>query len=319
MRRLSLVLLRMSKLRIKIARRVARAIENRKPVIALESTVIAHGLPHPLNIETARECQLAIISERAMPAMIGITAGRAKIGLNESELEIFATGRADGEPIEKVGLNNLAAVMTKKRWGATTVAGSMQIARLAGLRVFSTGGIGGVHRGVETTFDISSDLTALATLQMICVCAGAKAILDLPKTLERLETLGVPVVGYQTDELPAFYSRRSGLRVDVTADTAEEAAIIAMDHWKMGGASAVLVCAAVPEEFEIPQEEIHEAIEEAINEASRGKISGKAVTPFVLSRLEKITGGRTLAANRALLANNARVAARIAKSLARMS
>ncbi len=305
----------MSKLRIKIAKRVARAIENHKPVVALESTVLAHGLPHPLNIETARECQSAIRSERAMPAIIGIVEGRAKVGLNESELEIFATGRTAGESIEKVGLNNLAAVMAKNRWGATTVAGTMKIARLAGLRVFSTGGIGGVHRGAETTFDISSDLTALAGVPMICVCAGAKAILDLPKTMERLETLGVPVVGYRTDELPAFYSRRSGLRVDVTADTAEEAAMIAMDHWRMGSKSAVLVCAPVPEEFEIPSAEIEQAIEEAINEARAERISGKAVTPFVLSRLEKITRGRTLVANRALLTNNAGVAAQIAASL----
>lgn len=305
----------MSKLRIKIAKRVSRAIENHKPVVALESTVLAHGLPHPLNIETARECQSAIRSERAMPAIIGVIEGRAKVGLNESELEIFATGRTAGESIEKVGLNNLAAVMAKNRWGATTVAGTMKIARLAGLKVFSTGGIGGVHRGAETTFDISSDLTALAGVPMICVCAGAKAILDLPKTMERLETLGVPVVGYRTDELPAFYSRRSGLRVDVTADTAEEAAMIAMDHWKMGGKSAVLVCAPVPEEFEIPSAEIEQAIEEAINEARAERISGKAVTPFVLSRLEKITRGRTLVANRALLTNNAGVAAQIAASL----
>jgi pseudouridine-5'-phosphate glycosidase len=305
--------------KIKIARRVARFIKDRKAVVALESTVIAHGLPHPLNIETMRECQFAIISEQAMPAITGIVAGRAKIGLNEGELEIFASGKTDGEPIEKVGLNNLAAVMAKGRWGATTVAGSMKIASLAGLRVFSTGGIGGVHRGAETTLDISSDLTALASIKMICVCAGAKAILDLPKTLERLETFGIPVIGYQTDELPAFYSRRSSLRVDARVDTAEEAAMIALTHWQMGGRGAVRVCAPAPDEFEIPSGEIEQAIEEAIGEARAEKISGKAVTPFVLSRLEKTSGGRTLAANRALLVNNARLAARIAQSLARIS
>jgi pseudouridine-5'-phosphate glycosidase len=304
---------------IRLAKRVARALENRKPVVALESTVIAHGLPHPLNVETARECQSTIRSERALPAIAGIVAGRAKMGLSEKELEIFAAGKSPaGEMIEKVGLNNLAAVMSKRGWGATTVAGTLRIASLAGIKVFSTGGIGGVHRGAESTFDISADLTALAIIEMICVCAGAKAILDLPKTMERLETLGVPVVGYHTDELPAFYSRRSGLRLDITVETAEEAARVAIDHWRMGNRGAVLVCAPVPEEFESPGDDINRVIEEACDEARAKKISGKAVTPFLLSRLERLTGGRTLEANRALLVNNARLAARIARCLARL-
>jgi pseudouridine-5'-phosphate glycosidase len=301
---------------LEVSDHIARAIEENHPVVALESTVIAHGLPHPLNLETARECQSVIESEGAVAATVGIVGGRSKIGLSESEIEVFATGSSkDGLRIEKVGLNNLGAVLARGRWGATTVAGTMRLASLGGLRVFSTGGIGGVHKGAEISFDISSDLTALANIPMVCVCAGAKAILDLPKTMEKLETLGVPVVGYRTDELPAFYSRRSGLRVDAAIETEEEAARLCARHWQMGNRTAVLVCVPVHQEDEIAPDEIEQLINEAISQAQRENVHGKAVTPFVLSRLEKLSAGRTLKTNRALLINNARVAARIAASL----
>jgi pseudouridylate synthase len=302
---------------VRLAPEIAEALARREPVVALESTVIAHGLPHPLNRETAGQCQKAVYEQRAVPATIAIIDGRTAVGLSEDEINVFATGNApDGGKIEKVSLNNLAAVSVKRGWGATTVAATLRIAHKAGIRVFSTGGIGGVHRGAAETFDISADLTALAHTPVVCVAAGAKAILDLPKTIELLETLGVPVVGYRTDELPAFYSRRSGLGVDITVETAEEAAHLAAHHWETGATSALLVCAPVPEEFELPADEVERALEEALDEAARLKIRGKAITPFLLSRMEQLTEGKTLEANRALLVNNAGVAARIAASLA---
>jgi pseudouridine-5'-phosphate glycosidase len=298
---------------IRIADEVARALKERAPVVALESTVIAHGLPHPLNFETALACEKAVRAHGATPSTIGVVGGIPTVGLNEDEIETFAAGQApDGRPIEKVGINNLAAVIAKNLWGATTVASTLKIAYAAGIYVFSTGGIGGVHRGVSETFDISADLTALGSTPMICVCAGAKAILDLPRTLEHLETLGIPIVGLNTDEFPAFYSRTTGLGVDVKVETPEEAAEIARRHWQIGCGTAVLVCAPVPANFEIPSEEIAKAAEEATKRAAREKIRGKALTPFLLSQMEKLTNGRTLEANRALLVNNAEVAARIA-------
>ena len=301
-----------------LAGHVARAIADRKPVVALESTVIAHGLPEPLNIETALACEKAVLEEGAVPATIGIIRGTPIIGMSEDQMKLFAKGATpDGERIEKVSLSNLAAVMVKLGWGATTVAASLWVAFAAGLRVFSTGGIGGVHRGAEGSFDISADLTALARTPVIVVCAGAKAILDLPKTREQLETLGVPVVGYGTEELPAFYCRRSGLPVDIRVETPDEAAEIAARHWQSGGHTAVLVCAPVPVEFELPQDEIESAINHALELASRSNVRGKAITPFLLSQMEKLTGGDTLEANRALLVNNAGIAARIARSLKR--
>jgi pseudouridine-5'-phosphate glycosidase len=212
-------------------------------------------------------------------------------------------------------LNIVACVMLRRGWGATTVAATLRLASLAGLRVFSTGGIGGVHRGASDSFDISADLTALARLPLICVCAGAKAILDLPKTVEQLETLGVPIVGYRTGEFPAFYSRTSGLPVDVSVETPDEAAEFAAHHWRTGGQTAVLVCVPVPEEFDLAASEVERATEEATRMALGQGIRGKALTPFLLSQLERLTGGATLNANRALLVNNARVAALVAASL----
>ena len=301
---------------IRIRETVSRALDENHPVVALESTVIAHGLPYPLNIETARACEAAVQNEGATAATIAIVDGVATIGLGEDEVMVFANSKtADGKRIDKVGLNNLAGVMLRGGWGATTVAATMRIAERGGLKVFATGGIGGVHRGASETFDISADLTALARIPLICVCAGAKAILDLPKTIEQLETLGVPAVGYQTQEFPAFYSRRSNLAVDITVETPDEAAEVAINHWQAGNDSAVLVCAPVPEEFEIPFEEAEQAVREAVTLAERREIRGKALTPFLLAELERITAGNTLKTNRALLVNNASIAARIAASL----
>jgi pseudouridine-5'-phosphate glycosidase len=299
---------------------VSRALDEGRPVVALESTVIAHGLPYPLNIETARACEDAVQSERATAATIGIVDGVATIGLSEDEMAVFANSKvAGGKRIDKVGLNNLAGVMLRRGWGATTVAATMRIAERGGLKVFATGGIGGVHRGAGETFDISADLTALARIPLICVCAGAKAILDLPKTIEHLETLGVPVVGYQTEEFPAFYSRRSKLAVDITVETPLEASEVAVNHWRAGNDSAVLVCAPVPEEFEMPFEEAEQAVAEAVASAEREGIRGKALTPFLLAEMERLTAGNTLKTNRALLINNARIAARIATSLSELT
>jgi pseudouridine-5'-phosphate glycosidase len=303
---------------IRIAEHVSRAFDEQTPVVALESTVIAHGLPPPLNLETAMACEEAIRRHGATPATIGIVDGVPTIGLSEDEITGFATGQtADGRRIEKVGLNNLAGVMMKRGWGATTVASTMRLAQAVGIRVFSTGGIGGVHRGAAESLDISADLTALGNTPLICVCAGAKAILDLPRTLEYLETLGVPVIGYRTEEFPAFYSRSSGSAVDVSVETHDEAAEVAQRHWRMGGRTAVLVCVPVPREFEIPSAEITVAIDEAMARSASHHVRGKAVTPFLLSEMEKLTRGKTLTANRALLVNNAEVAALIALSLDR--
>ncbi len=303
---------------IRIAEHVKDALNERAPVVALESTVIAHGLPHPLNLETALGCEETIRRHGATPATIGIVDGIPTIGLSEDEISRFATGHAsDGRRIEKVGLNNLAGVMLKRGWGATTVGSSIRLAHSAGIRVFSTGGIGGVHRGAAESLDISADLTALGDTPLVCVCAGAKAILDLPKTLEYLETLGVPVIGYRTDELPAFYSHSSGLALDLRVETPDEAAEVAECHWRIGGRTAVLVCVPVPGEFEIPIAEIAAATDEAMARSLTLDVRGKAVTPFLLSEMEKLTGGKTLTTNRALLVNNAGVAALIASCLER--
>ena len=297
---------------------MARALAERRPVVALESTVIAHGLPAPLNLDTARACQEIVEREAATAATVGIVDGVITIGLSEDELKAFATSDAGGgRRIDKVGLNNLAGVMLRRGWGATTVAATLRLARLAGLQVFSTGGVGGVHRGASDSFDVSADLTALAQIPLVCVCAGAKAILDLPKTVEQLETLGVPIVGYRTKEFPAFYSRSSGLSVDIDVQTPDEAAEVALHHWRTGTQTALLVCVPVPEEFEIPAPEIERATEQATRMAVDEAIRGKALTPFLLSRMERLTEGRTLNANRALLVNNAQVAAQIAVSLSR--
>src|SRR5499426_2622691 len=237
---------------VSIAPAVEVAVSARRGVVALESTVIAHGLPSPHNVETARDCEAEVRLSGATPATIGIVEGRAVIGLDDRQIQSIA----QLSDVAKVNLANLAQVIAAHGWGATTVAASLHLANLAGIKVFATGGVGGVHRGADHSFDISADLMALARYPVITVCAGAKAILDLPKTMEVLETLGVPVIGYQTDEAPAFYSRSSGLKLEMRADDAERIAEIALAHWRMGFLTGVLV--TVPAEEEIPAHEIEE-------------------------------------------------------------
>jgi pseudouridylate synthase len=297
---------------ISISLAVEAALRARRGVVALESTVIAHGLPAPQNVETARECETEVRRSGAHPATIGVVEGRAIIGLNDQQIRSIA----ERPGVEKVNLANLGRVIAEAGWGATTVAASLHLANLAGVKVFATGGIGGVHRGAEGSFDISADLMALARYPVITVCAGAKAILDLPKTFEVLETLGVPVIGYQTEELPAFYSRSSGLKLDLRADSAEQVAKVALAHWRMGFSTGALVVAPVPANDEIPSTEIEGVINEALEASAREGVTGKAVTPFLLSRIAAKTEGRALRANIALLKNNARVAGEIAVALA---
>lgn len=297
---------------ISIAPIVEAAARARQGVVALESTVIAHGLPSPHNFETARDCEAEVRRSGALPATIGVVEGRAVIGLSDQQIQSIAQQPG----VAKVNLANLAHVVAEQGWGATTVAASLHLANLAGIKVFATGGVGGVHRGASDNFDISADLMALARYPVITVCAGAKAILDLPKTMEVLETLGVPVIGYQTDELPAFYSRSSGLKLDLRADSARQIAKIALTHWRMGFSTGALVVVPVPAEDEVPANEIKDVIDEALEAAAREGVAGRNVTPFLLSRIAAKTEGRALRANIALLKNNARIAGAIASALA---
>jgi pseudouridine-5'-phosphate glycosidase len=254
---------------------------------------------------------------RATPATVGVIDGRLLVGLDEGQLQQIASRR----DVLKINLANLAFAIAERRWGATTVASTLHLAHQAGVAVFATGGIGGVHRNgpdAGESFDISSDLTALARYPLVTVCAGAKAILDLGKTLEVLETLGVPVVGYRTQELPAFYSRSSGLRLDLTVETPKQAAELALTHWQLGFSTGVLVVAPIPIEAEVPAAEIEDAITEALSAAAAAGIAGKEVTPFLLSFIAEKTDGRALRANISLLRNNAGVAGEIASALAGM-
>jgi pseudouridine-5'-phosphate glycosidase len=305
--------IRESLARFHLSAGVARALVGHHPVVALESTVIAHGLPAPYNLETAIGCEAEVRAAGAEPATIGIIGGRPVIGLEHEQLEAIAA-RSE---VAKVNAANLARIVATKQWGATTVAATLHLAALAGIKVFATGGIGGVHRGAGESFDISADLTALSQYPILTVCAGAKAILDLPKTLESLETLGIPVIGYQTDELPAFYSRQSGLSLDLRADSPEEVAALAVAHWQLGYRSSILVVVPVPAEAEIPSEEIASAIGQALAESVVQGVVGKKVTPFLLQRIAELTNDRSLTANIALLRQNAHVAGQIASALSR--
>jgi pseudouridine-5'-phosphate glycosidase len=279
--------------------------------VALESTVIAHGLPRPRNLEAARACERAVRESGAEPATVAVVEGRPVVGLSDEQLVELASR----DEVAKVSLQNMGVVAARRQWGATTVAATLHLAAREGVRVFATGGIGGVHRGAELSFDLSADLTALATTPLVTVSAGAKSILDLPRTLEALETLGVPVVGYGTDELPAFYSRSSGLGVTARADTPDEVARIAAAHWGSGVGTSVLVVVPCPAHAAIPAADMEGAIERALAEATAAGVAGARLTPFLLSRVAEATGGRALAANLALLENNARVAGHIAMAL----
>ncbi|HUI88727.1 MAG TPA: pseudouridine-5'-phosphate glycosidase [Anaerolineales bacterium] len=289
---------------------MARAFQNGLPIVALESTVITHGLPHPQNIQLARDMEAAIRGEGATPATIGLIDGKIRIGITDEELVRLAEARS----ALKVSHRDFATAIVKRASGGTTVAGTMLAAHQAGIKVFATGGIGGVHK--ENVFDISTDLRALAEIPMIVVCAGAKAILDLPATLEYLETMGVPVIGYQTDKFPEFYSRDGNLNVSVRLDSPQEIAEFAPIHWSLGLHSAVLVTNPIPVTDAVPKSELEPILQRASNEASEQKIHGQALTPYLLQRISELTDGRSLRANLALLLNNARLAAQIAKAMA---
>jgi len=291
---------------------VEAALAEGRPVVALESTLITHGLAYPTNLEVARAMEGTVREEGAVPATIAILGGKITVGLADDELEYL--GRRPRQAVRKCSRRDLPIAVGRGEDAATTVAGTMVVAHKAGIEVFATGGIGGVHRGHP--FDVSADLIELGRTPVTVVCSGAKSILDLPLTLEVLETQGVPVVGYGTDTLPAFYSRSSGLPVDVRVEGAEDVAAIVRARRALGLAHATLVTVPVPIEEALPREEAEAAIEEAIRQADAAGIAGKAVTPFVLARVAELTAGRSQRANVALLVNNARVAARIACALA---
>lgn len=287
---------------------VAEALREGRPVVALESTIISHGMPYPQNVETARNVERIIRENGAVPATIAIIGGRLKVGLTDEQIEYFGK---KGTAIAKASRRDLALLCARGEDGATTVTTTMMIAHMAGISIFATGGIGGVHRGAETTMDISADLEELGRTPVMVVCAGAKSILDLGLTLEYLETKGVPVIGYGTEELPAFYTRKSGFRVDYRVDTPEQlaAAWRAQNELGLGG---MLVTNPIPEQYAMPPEIINAAIDRAIAECNEKGIHGKATTPFLLARVADLTGGDSLASNIRLVYNNAALAAKTA-------
>ena len=285
---------------------VAAAIAEGKPVVALESTIISHGMPYPQNVQTALAVEQIIRDNGAVPATIAIIGGRLKAGLTAEEIEYFGK---KGQAIHKASRRDLAVLCARGEDGATTVTTTMIIAHMAGIKIFATGGIGGVHRGAETTMDISADLEELGQTPVMVVCAGAKSILDLGRTLEYLETKGVPVIGFGTEELPAFYCRQSGFGVDYRIDTAEELAKVFKASHEMGMKSGMLVTNPIPEEFAMPKATIDAAIDQAIAECNAKGIKGKETTPFLLARVSELTGGDSLASNIQLVFNNAKVAA----------
>ena len=288
---------------------VAEALAQGRPVVALESTIISHGMPYPQNVETALKVEAAIREAGAVPATIAVIGGKLKAGLTPEEIEYLGK---KGTAVTKASRRDLPVLVARGEDGATTVTTTMIIAAMAGIKVFATGGIGGVHRGAETTMDISADLEELAHTPVMVICAGAKSILDLGLTLEYLETKGVPVIGYGTEELPAFYTRKSGFRVDYRIDTPEELAAAFRAKQEMGLGGGMLVTNPIPEEYSMDKAVIDAAIDLAINECQQKGIKGKETTPFLLARIKDITGGDSLEANIALVLNNARLAARVA-------
>jgi pseudouridine-5'-phosphate glycosidase len=291
---------------------VADAQAAGRPLVALESTIIAHGMPYPQNVRTAREVEAVIREIGAEPATIAVIGGRIRIGLSDDELELI--GRSDG--VQKVSRRDLPAVLTSGGLGATTVAGTMICAALAGIDVFVTGGIGGVHRGAPETFDISADLQELAKTSVAVVCAGAKSILDIGLTLEYLETHGVPVLSCEQDNFAAFYTRDSGFRADFRLDDPVEQARFIRTKWDLGLTGGVVLSTPVPEAAEMPREEIDRWTRQALDDAATQGVTGKAVTPFLLARIKALTGGRSLATNIALIRHNAEVGARLAVAMA---
>ena len=298
-----------------IAPEVAAALAEGKPVVALESTIISHGMPYPQNVETALAVEKIVRENGAVPATIAIIGGRLKAGLSPEEIEYFGK---KGPEIAKASRRDLPVLIAKGQDGACTVTTTMMIAAMAGISVFATGGIGGVHRGAETTMDISADLEELGQTPVMVICAGAKSILDLGLTLEYLETKGVPVIGYGTEELPAFYTRKSGFGVDYRLDTPAELAAAFHAQREMGLKGGMLVTNPIPEEFSMDADVINAAIDQAVAECKAQGIHGKATTPFLLARIKDITGGDSLDSNIQLVFNNARLAARTAGELSKL-
>ena len=298
-----------------IAPEVQQAVAEGRPVVALESTIISHGMPYPQNVETALNVEKIIRENGAVPATIAIIGGRLKAGLSKEEIEHL--GKA-GTAVTKASRRDLPVLCAKGMDGATTVATTMIIAAMAGISVFATGGVGGVHRGAEVTMDISADLEELGRTNVMVVCAGAKSILDLGLTLEYLETKGVPVIGYGTSELPAFYTRKSGFGVDYRLDTPEELAAAFAAKMKMGLQGGMLVTNPIPEEYSMDPDRINAAIEQALAEAAEKGVKGKATTPFLLAKVKELTGGDSLNSNIRLVYNNAALAAKTAKALKEM-
>ena len=295
-----------------IAPEVELAIKEGRPVVALESTIISHGMPYPQNVETALLVEDTIRKNGATPATIAVIGGRLKAGLSKREIEYLGK---TGTAVTKASRRDLPVLVAEGRDGATTVATTMIIASLAGIRIFATGGIGGVHRGAEITMDISADLEELARTPVMVICAGAKSILDLGLTLEYLETKGVPVIGYGTEELPAFYTRKSGFKVDYRLDTPEELAQVFKAKLEMGLVGGMLVTNPIPEEYSMDHERINAAIDQAIDDSHKLGIHGKETTPYLLARIKDLTGGDSLASNIQLVLNNARLAAKTAAAL----
>ena len=300
---------------VRASQEVSEALAAGRPVVALESTIISHGMPYPQNVETAMSVEKILREEGVVPATVGIVEGEGVVGLSADEIEEM--GRR-GQQIPKVSRRDLPVIMAEGSWGATTVATTMILASKAGVEFFVTGGIGGVHRGAEHTFDVSADLEELARTNVTVICAGAKAILDLPKTLEVLETKGVPVLGYQTDELPAFYTRTSGLSVDRRVESPEEVARIVREKRDLELNGGVLVTNPIPQEWSMDPSVIGAAIDKALTEMDAAGIHGKECTPFLLAKVKEITGGDSLEANIQLVFNNARIGAAIACAYAEL-
>ena len=290
---------------------VKEALERSRPVVALESTLISHGFPYPENLKVAGEMEEIIRGYGVVPATIAVIEGKIKVGLTRSELEFMATSR----DILKASRRDLAVIVTKGLNGATTVAATMMVAERAGIKIFATGGIGGVHRGAEKTFDISADLQELARTPVVVVCSGAKSILDLSLTKEYLETMGVPLIGFESKELPAFYCRESGLKVDYVVNDEKEAAGIIKTIQDLGLGGGIIIANPIPEKFDISMEYMNKKIEEAVRAAEKEGIKGKKLTPYLLNKIKELTGGKSLQANIELVKNNARVAAKIAYEL----
>ncbi len=291
---------------------VRQALDNQQPIVGLETAVVTHGLPYPTNIELAQAMENMIREEGAVPATVGVLGGKAQVGMNPADIQLLAQDR----DAIKVSRRDFSRAALKKLNGGTTVAGTITALHRAGIQVFATGGIGGVHRNAPN--DISADLNTMAQTPVIVVCAGAKSILDLPATLETLETLSVPVVGYQTSTFPAFYARSSGLPVTAQVEDPEDAAVLARAHWEMGVNSAVLLAVPAPLEDALPDKAMQEAVDQALQDAGEHNIHGQEVTPFLLNRVSELTGKSSMKANLGLLLNNARVAARVAVELSRI-